>query len=256
MKPTSGVVYIVRPELETVQKMVQQMQLQDRKLENFIVFIPRRTIECDELLEANGLLTESRIQHFSLDLLQLEEDLLSMELPRSFANHLLDDDDSYKVYVQFSLQRIEQVFGRIKYKFGKGPVSTTLVNRLNQLNAMTSFNQQQQNTNDSEIDCLIMIDRTVDLISPFCTQQTYEGQIDETFGIKTNSVDIDCNILSSNYKPEPGQPTKETKKLSSEDIIFRQIRDKAYDSLGFFFKEKIQQFESAIDKSQNAVANI
>lgn len=62
-----------------------------------------------------------------------------MELPRSFANHLLDDDDSYKIYVQSSLQRIETVFGKIKYKFAKGAVSTTIVNRLNQLNAMTNF---------------------------------------------------------------------------------------------------------------------
>ena len=85
---------------------------------------------------------------------------------------------------------------------------------------------------------------------------TYEGQIDETFGIKTNQVDVDCSILSSNYKPEPGQPTKECKKLSSDDIIFRQIRDKAYESLGFFFQEKIKEFESATDKSQSAVANI
>jgi hypothetical protein len=66
---------------------------------SYIVFIPRRTIECDELLEINGLLVEDRIHHFALDLLQLDEDLLSMELPRSFANLLLDDDDTQKIYV-------------------------------------------------------------------------------------------------------------------------------------------------------------
>jgi len=47
----------------------------------------------------HGLLFEDKIHHFALDLLQLDDDLLSLELPRSFANHLLDDDDSYKVYV-------------------------------------------------------------------------------------------------------------------------------------------------------------
>lgn len=88
------------------------------------MFIPRRTIECDELLESSGFLNEERISHISLDLLQLDDDLLSMELPRSFANHLLNDDDSYKIYVQSSLQRIETVFGKIKYKFAKGPVSS------------------------------------------------------------------------------------------------------------------------------------
>lgn len=104
-----------------------------------MVFLPRRTIECDELLEVNQLLNEDRVHHFALDLLQLDEDLLSMELPRSFANHLLDDDDSYKIYVQSSLQRIETVFGKIKYKFAKGAVSATIVNKLNAINATTSF---------------------------------------------------------------------------------------------------------------------
>ena len=44
---------------------------------------------------------------------------------------------------------------------------------------------------DSEIDCLIMIDRNVDLISPFCVNQTYEGLLDENFGIKTCTISVD-----------------------------------------------------------------
>lgn len=67
---------------------------------------------------------------FPIELLQLEDDLLSMEQPRSFANHLLDDDDNYKVYVQQSIQRIETIFGKIKFKFGKGSVSCNIIAKL------------------------------------------------------------------------------------------------------------------------------
>lgn len=88
-----------------------------------------------------------------------------------------------------------------------------------------------------------MIDRTVDLISPFCVQQTYEGQIDENFGIQTTKAEIGCAILSTTYKPEPGQKTTEIKKLTNEDVIFRQIRSKAYEALGFFFKQKTEEIE-------------
>lgn len=119
-----SIVYITRPDLESIQKIIMQMRLQPEAITSYILFVPRRTIECDELLELNGLLNEERIAHLSLDLLQLDEDLLSMELPRSFANHLLDDDDSYKIYVQSSLQRIETVYGKIKYKFAKGAVAS------------------------------------------------------------------------------------------------------------------------------------
>jgi hypothetical protein len=136
--------------------------------DNHIVFIPRRTIECDELLEMHGLLFDDKIRHFALDLLQLDDDLLSLEMPRSFANHLLDDDDSYKVYVQASVQRLETVFGKIKYKFAKGNISSRLINRINEKNATSSYAMMAGE--QSEIDCLIMMDRSVDLVSPFCVQ--------------------------------------------------------------------------------------
>jgi hypothetical protein len=63
-------------------------------------------------------------------LISLEEDLLSMEMPRSFANHMLEDDDNYKIYVHQSLMRIETVFGRMKYKFAYGNVSQKIVQKM------------------------------------------------------------------------------------------------------------------------------
>ena len=40
----------------------------------------------------------------------------------------------------------------------------------------------------SRIDQLVLVDRMVDLISPMCTQLTYEGLIDETLHIKNGTV--------------------------------------------------------------------
>jgi hypothetical protein len=34
-----------------------------------------------------------------------------------------------------------------------------------------------------EIQGLIILDRSIDLVTPFCVQQTYEGMIDEHIGI-------------------------------------------------------------------------
>ena len=38
----------------------------------------------------------------------------------------------------------------------------------------------------SQIDALLLIDREVDLLSPLVTQLTYEGLIDEIFGINSS----------------------------------------------------------------------
>ena len=47
-------------------------------------------------------------------------------------------------------------------------------------------NQEPQIT--PKIDNLILIDRTCDLITPMMTQLTYEGLIDEIFGIKYSKI--------------------------------------------------------------------
>ena len=39
---------------------------------------------------------------------------------------------------------------------------------------------------DSEIESIVIIDRSVDLLTPMCTELTYEGLIDEVFNIKSS----------------------------------------------------------------------
>jgi len=65
-----------------------------------------------------------------MDLIPLEEDLLSLELNGNFANHLLQDDDTYKVYVQYSIHRLEAVYGKIEHKFGLGKISKQIIERI------------------------------------------------------------------------------------------------------------------------------
>lgn len=42
---------------------------------------------------------EDHISQIAMDLIPLEEDLLSLELPDNFAHYMLNDDDSYKIHV-------------------------------------------------------------------------------------------------------------------------------------------------------------
>jgi hypothetical protein len=100
--------------------------------EHYVCFVPRRTIECDDMLRLNGLLDNEHIKlhQFPIDLVPLEEDFLSMELPRSFASHMLEDDDSYRIYVHQSVMRLEAIFGPIKHKFAYGEVSKQIVDKI------------------------------------------------------------------------------------------------------------------------------
>lgn len=135
------------------------------------MFIPNKSIECEELLQESGLYFEDRVKSLALDLLLLEDDLLSLELPDNFIHYMLQDDDAYKVQVQKSINRIEKLYGSIKYKYAKGNTSAQIVNRLKQEAARNTTGSEQQVVSfDAEFDCLIMLDRNIDLISPFCVQ--------------------------------------------------------------------------------------
>jgi hypothetical protein len=65
-----------------------------------------------------------------MDLIPLSDDLLSLELNDNFSHYMLQDDDSYKVYIKDSIARIESVFGQIKYKFAKGSDSCQILRRI------------------------------------------------------------------------------------------------------------------------------
>lgn len=49
---------------------------------------------------------------------------------------------------------------------------------------------------------MILLDREVDVVTPMCTQLTYEGLIDETLQIKNGSVTTDASsgALCSSHK--------------------------------------------------------
>ena len=70
---------------------------------------------------------EEKVTQMQMDLIPLDEDLLSLELPTDFANHMLQDDDTYKVYVEYSIDTLESTYGAIPNKFALGKTSQTII---------------------------------------------------------------------------------------------------------------------------------
>lgn len=103
------------------------------------------------------------------------------------------------------------------------------------------------NTISNHIDQFIIIDRNVDLVTPLCTELTYEGLIDETMGIKHCFVELDAALVNPaqptpTNKNTPPPPTVQasnsahTKKkkyvLNSSDKLFSQLRDQNFAVVG------------------------
>ena len=81
-----------------------------------------------------------------------------------------------------------------------------------------------------------MFDRDIDMVSPFCVNQTYEGLLDEFYGIHT------CKISVGNKIVYPDEKVRKELKLSddgntsfwltSEDTMFNEIRNKHFNVAG------------------------
>ena len=82
---------------------------------------------------------------------------------------------------------------------------------------------------------LLLIDRDVDLVTPLCTELTYEGLIHQVFGIAHGYVDLDPSILAEEQGKAGGAAgaTRSTKReLNNNDSLYGTIRNLNFGELG------------------------
>mgnify|MGYP002043872469 FL=1 len=91
----------------------------------------------------------------------------------------------------------------------------------------------------SQIDSLVILDRAVDLISPLATQLTYEGLVDEMFGITCATVTI----------PEP---EKKTLSLTSQEELFQELRGLNFNAVGPTLSRKARGIKAMEDQRHEA----
>jgi hypothetical protein len=135
------------------------------------------------------------------------------------------------------------VYGKIEHKFGFGKISKEIISRIDRNTLNIDQTNQSQGNESSEIDGLIMFDRSVDLISPFCVNQNYEGLLDEFFGIKTCSMTVENTIVypdekvREELKHEDGSSTDFL--LNNDDVLFKEIRNKHFNTAGPILNKQI-----------------
>lgn len=84
--------------------------------------------------------------------------------------------------VASAITMLEDLFGPIKRISGKGNAADYVNNLLKKMKREPS-NSTTNLSKNSQIDQLILLDRSIDFMSALVTQLTYGGLIDELFGI-------------------------------------------------------------------------
>ncbi|KAL5069479.1 hypothetical protein RYX36_020366 [Vicia faba] len=199
--------------------------------EYHVCFVPRRTVVCEKILEDEKLHHMVAIGEYQLYLLPMDEDVLSFELDLSYKECLVDGDTSSLWHIAKAIHKLEFSFGVIPNVRAKGKASVRIADILNRMQA-----EEPVNSSDMvmpEINTVILLDREVDMVTPLCSQLTYEGLLDEFLHINNGSVEIDGSILGL---PQDGKKTKVP--LNSSDKLFKEIRDLNFEVVVQILRQK------------------
>jgi len=112
-----------------------------------------------------------------------------MELNGSFKEFHLENDPTCLYQAARAIQGLQRLYGKIPKITGRGPAASKIWELLERLSREEEDNKAVPRSSVA-IEHLLLLDRSVDLLSPLVTQLTYEGLIDEIFGIKYSKVSI------------------------------------------------------------------
>eukprot|EP00850_Spirogloea_muscicola_P018861 SM000177S03194 [mRNA] locus=s177:293522:299055:+ [translate_table: standard] len=248
------IVFLVRPRLALMNMVARQIKLdlqQRISREYALFFTPRRTIVCEKLLEEEGVYADLTIGEYPLDLIAFDEDVLSLEYEGGYKECQLDGDRSSLFYIARALMRLQGVFGTIPHVMGKGRAAAQLADLLKR---MQREQQGGMPLIAPEIDLLILLDRQVDLVTPMCTQLTYEGLIDEVLQINNCSIEVDPVVMG-------GQAGAKRVKipLTSNDKLFQELRNLNFGLVGQILRQKaasMKQDYAEVTTSNQSVSDL
>lgn len=200
-----------------------------------LLLIPRNTALTQQAIEENGFKSvqsmpknkqlEIWVHEFHADFLSLDDDFFVLPCINTFYQVEVENDFNDLYSAARALAKIQSVFGIIPQVFTLGSSSSRVYQLMNGILDQARISK----TSLPQIDSLILIDRKVDLATPFATQMPFESFVDELFGIDYGILSYDNkNIIFSNGTPF----FKEIRSLPIKDLVeyILKVRDEINDA--------------------------
>uniref|UniRef100_A0A4W4HLK5 Vacuolar protein sorting-associated protein 33A n=1 Tax=Electrophorus electricus TaxID=8005 RepID=A0A4W4HLK5_ELEEL len=251
-----NIIFFVRPRLELMDIIAENV-ISEEKLpaprEAHILFVPRRSLLCEQRLKEQGVLNSfTNIDEYILDLIPYDGDLLSMESESAFRECYLENDQTSLFHTAKGLMTLQALYGTIPQIFGKGECARHVANMMLRMKREFAGSQNQILP---VFDTLLLLDRNVDLLTPLATQLTYEGLIDEIYGITNGYVKLPPEKFAQKKPGEGGKdlPTEPKKlQLNSAEELYAEIRDKNFNAVGAALSKKAKIISAAFEERHNA----
>ena len=176
---------------------------------------------------------------FELTNFVLDYDLISMEDEQCFKELFLYKFSDCVDNIANLLIKIQEIFGRIKYKYVLGE-NSKIIHELLDKKEKEGF-LSEKNLPNNEILACFFIDRNLDYVTPMCTEFTYEAMLHKNFGIYFNKMKVNNDIAKIKIKDE-----KEKKLINKENLITINLNydDKLYHMIKTYNFDKLRKFLS------------
>ncbi|CAH7688814.1 vacuolar protein sorting-associated protein 33A [Phakopsora pachyrhizi] len=251
-----SIVWVTKANIRAMRIISEQiLSIPTRSSHNFTILIaPRSTQICRNVLSDAGVFGSVRVKDFDMSFVQLERDLFSLEEDFGGYSKIFADGDLGPIYnMAKSIMNIQRAYGLIPRIIGKGVAARKLANLLHRLRSehvsSPGHGASIPKLTPGSIDSLIILDRHLDMVTPMCTQLTYEGLLDELIGIEHAHIEVAPDLLapstpvagntahsipSSSTSQTFPQTTKRKKYLlnSLSDPLFCQLRDHNFAMVG------------------------
>ncbi|XP_049871918.1 vacuolar protein sorting-associated protein 33B [Pectinophora gossypiella] len=206
------------------------------ELNCFHIIIVPKVLGChDSILESRGLYGIVKLHPFAWELMALDEQLLSLELPFLYKQLFVEQNHSLLSSISMSLWSLFHVIGKPKAVFSLGKLSASVLDMLEIYNE--TYSRDFLSTESSqEIGAVIVVDRSQDYASSLLTPATYSGLLSEIFNI--NCGHLELNVKETKIKKgklnfggaEQNSETKHTIMSldSSIDSLYGEIKHRHF----------------------------
>lgn len=176
-----------------------------------------------------------------------------------------------------ALMLLQKQYGLFQRILGKGDNAQRLADLLQRMRSEEDVNASSDPNNStltsfgltpsSVVENLIIVDREVDMPTVLSTQLTYEGLLDEVFGVANNQTEVDSSVLGGASAPRPDRnsspaPTAATKRkiqLDSSDKLYPLLRDNNFATIGPTLNRTARRLKSDqqnIKQSDQSIADL
>uniref|UniRef100_A0A7N6AM49 VPS33A core subunit of CORVET and HOPS complexes n=1 Tax=Anabas testudineus TaxID=64144 RepID=A0A7N6AM49_ANATE len=229
-----NIIFFVRPRLELMDIIAENVFRCDKAHSSrdfHILFVPRRSILCEQRLRDHSAV---------------------LQMKHLLYECYLENDQTSLYHTAKGLMTLQALYGTIPQIYGKGECARHVANMMLRMKREFAGTQNQILP---VFDTLLLLDRNVDLLTPLATQLTYEGLIDEIYGITNGYVKLPPEKFAQKKQGEASKdlPTEPKKlQLNSAEELYAEIRDKNFNAVGAALSKKAKIISAAFEERHNA----